>query len=72
LGEVNRPRFVADSELAAEIRGAQKLSVRPDALPCPKTWGMMDGAGEQIKTGAGKNGVRTKSGFQPSGTGRGG
>jgi hypothetical protein len=40
------PKFAARS----------KLSVRPDALPCPKTRGMVDGAGEQIQTGAGRPG----------------
>jgi hypothetical protein len=41
LGKVNGPRFVADSELATKIQARLKLSVRPDALPCPKIWGMV-------------------------------
>ena len=77
MGKVNGPRFVADSELAPKIGGALKIVRAPGRLALSKNTGNGDGAGEQMKIGAGrpgggKNGVRTKSGFQPLGTGQGG
>ena len=56
LGEVNGPRFVADSELAAKIRGALKIVRAPGRLALSKNTGNGDGAGEQMKIGAGRPG----------------